>query len=139
MAREALPAAGQAGNGGCPAQGHARAPLAFSETRVPYQPEWGTKRTCPQTGVRFYDFGRDNPVTSPSGHQWTPEPILKSKQPLPFDAPKPETEKEVDADAALETDDLDLENEEAAEVADETDDLGGEEDLTEVPEDRESE
>lgn len=105
---------------------------------MPYQPEWGTKRTCPQTGVRFYDFGRDNPVTSPSGHQWYPEPILKSKQPLPFDAPKPETEKDDAADVALEAEDLDVESEEAAEIADETDDLGGEEDLTEVPEDRDA-
>ena len=25
--------------------------------------EWGTKRTCPKCGTRFYDLGKDDPVT----------------------------------------------------------------------------
>src|SRR3546814_16287549 len=25
--------------------------------------EWGTKRTCPKCGTRFYDLGKEDPVT----------------------------------------------------------------------------
>ena len=27
------------------------------------KPEWGTKRTCPKCATRFYDLGKDEPVT----------------------------------------------------------------------------
>ena len=27
------------------------------------KPEWGTKRTCPKCATRFYDLGKDDPVT----------------------------------------------------------------------------
>ncbi|HWH22295.1 MAG TPA: FYDLN acid domain-containing protein, partial [Allosphingosinicella sp.] len=48
--------------------------------------EWGTKRTCPKCATRFYDLGKDDPVTCIScGVSWEPEPVLKSKQPLPYD------------------------------------------------------
>jgi hypothetical protein len=51
--------------------------------------EWGTKRSCPKCGTRFYDLGKEDPVTCiECGVAWDPEPVLKSKQPLPFDAPK---------------------------------------------------
>ena len=51
--------------------------------------EWGTKRSCPKCGVRFYDLGKEDPVTCVAcGITWDPEPVLKSKQPLPYDAPK---------------------------------------------------
>ncbi|WP_265563868.1 FYDLN acid domain-containing protein [Sphingomicrobium arenosum] len=50
------------------------------------KPEWGTKRTCPKCSTRFYDLGNDEPVTCiECGAEWIPEPVLKSKQPLPFD------------------------------------------------------
>ena len=90
------------------------------------KPEWGTKRVCPQTGERFYDLGKDNPVTSPSGFQWYPEPVLKSKQPMPFDAPKPAPSKQApDGDLAE-----DLEVDEDEEVsADDDVDLGGDDDI----------
>ena len=53
--------------------------------------EWGTKRTCPKCGNRFYDLGKEDPVTCIAcGVAWDPEPVLKSKQPMPFDAPKKE-------------------------------------------------
>ena len=53
--------------------------------------EWGTKRTCPKCATRFYDLGKDDPVTCiECSSTWTPEPILKSKQPLPFEAAKPD-------------------------------------------------
>jgi uncharacterized protein (TIGR02300 family) len=91
------------------------------------KPEWGTKRSCPKCGTRFYDLGKDDPATCIScGLAWAPEPVLKSKQPLPFDAPKPEKVKEeVDSDLA--------EGIEAAEdeepSADDDNDLGGDDDL----------
>jgi uncharacterized protein (TIGR02300 family) len=95
------------------------------------KPEWGTKRTCPKCGTRFYDLGNDSPVTCINcGVHWEPDPILKSKQPLPFDAPKPEKEKKVvedDEDTDL-AEDLDLADEEEAPVDDDND-LGGDDDL----------
>ena len=49
------------------------------------KPEWGTKRSCPKCSTRFYDLGKDEPVTCIScGNAWHPEPVLKSKQPLPY-------------------------------------------------------
>jgi uncharacterized protein (TIGR02300 family) len=51
------------------------------------KPEWGAKRTCPKCSTRFYDLGRDNPVHCiECGTDFMPEPVLKSKQPLPFEA-----------------------------------------------------
>ena len=67
------------------------------------KPEWGTKRTCPKCATRFYDLGNDTPVTCINcSVTWDPEPILKSKQPLPYEeaAPKPEIEV-VDGDLAV--------------------------------------
>ncbi|MGB7404587.1 MAG: FYDLN acid domain-containing protein, partial [Pacificimonas sp.] len=50
------------------------------------QADWGTKRTCPECNTRFYDLGEDDPATCVEcGHEWVPEPVLKAKQPLPFD------------------------------------------------------
>lgn len=97
------------------------------------KPEWGTKRTCPQTGERFYDLGNDNPVTSPNGHQWYPEPVLKSKQPIPIDDPEKAKAGEADTDLAADTEDdelKDIENIDDAEAsADQDVDLGGDDDL----------
>ena len=83
--------------------------------------EWGTKRACPKCGVRFYDLGKEDPVD-----QWEPEPVLKSKQPLPFE----EAEKKKD-DADLAGDDLDVDVD-AVDNDDSPDndiDLGGDDDL----------
>ena len=50
------------------------------------KPEWGTKRSCPKCSTRFYDLGSDNPVTCVAcGNAFHPEPVLKSKQPLPYE------------------------------------------------------
>jgi uncharacterized protein (TIGR02300 family) len=96
---------------------------------MPIKPEWGTKRTCPQTGVRFYDLGKDNPVTSPNGFTWYPEPILKSKQPLAFEQVKPES-KEADSDLAGEDEDIEaITGEDEEPSADDEVDLGGDDDL----------
>ena len=90
------------------------------------KPEWGTKRTCPKCGTRFYDLEKDDPVTCiECGNQWEPEPVLKSKQPLPFDAPKKDAKTEDDSD--LDSEDLDIEEDNPS--PDDEVDLGGDDDL----------
>lgn len=92
------------------------------------KPEWGAKRSCPKCATRFYDLGKDDPVTCINcGNVWTPEPVLKSKQPMPYEeekkaAPdKPET----DLDA-----DLDLDVDEEGEISpDDEVDIGTDDDL----------
>jgi len=70
------------------------------------KPEWGTKRTCPKCSTRFYDLTNDDPVHCiECGTEWVPEPVLKSKQPMPFEAPTPAA-KEKAEDADLEAEDL---------------------------------
>ncbi|MEM8918094.1 MAG: TIGR02300 family protein [Pseudomonadota bacterium] len=89
--------------------------------------EWGTKRTCPQTGERFYDLGKDNPVTSPNGHQWYPEAALKSKQPMPFEEnEKKDAKKE---ETAVDDEDLDINIDDDEPSPDNEVDLGGDDDL----------
>lgn len=92
--------------------------------------EWGTKRTCPKCATRFYDLGKEDPVTCiECGVSWEPEPVLKSKQPLPFEAAKPATSKE-QPDSDLAADDLDLDvDEDAEENPDDEVDIGGDEDI----------
>ena len=95
------------------------------------KPEWGTKRTCPKCSTRFYDLGTEDPVHCINcGTEWIPEPVLKSKQPLAFEAAAPapkEKEQEQDEDLAAE----ELTVDEDAEVsADEEVDLDtGDDDL----------
>ena len=89
--------------------------------------EWGTKRACPKCGTRFYDLGKDNPVTCiECGTNFEPETVLKSKQPLPFDAPKPVAAKQTQ-DADLAEDLAPDEDEEPS--ADDDVDLGGDDDI----------
>jgi len=93
------------------------------------KPEWGTKRTCPKCATRFYDLAKDDPVTCINcGYAWEPEPILKSKQPLPFEAVKADTAKD-DVLAGGDEDDLDIAVEEEEPSADDEVDLGGDDDL----------
>ncbi|WP_157216460.1 TIGR02300 family protein [Flavisphingomonas formosensis] len=92
------------------------------------KPEWGTKRTCPKCGTRFYDLGKDDPVSCiECGTAWEPEPVLKSKQPLPFDVPKKEVEQQK-GDADLGDEDLDI-DEDAEPSPDDDVDLGGDDDI----------
>ena len=91
------------------------------------KPEWGTKRTCPKCATRFYDLGKEDPVTCINcGTAWEPEPILKSKQPLPFEVVK--TDKPEKDDADLEGEDIDIAEDEEPSADDEVD-LGGDDDL----------
>ena len=94
------------------------------------KPEWGTKRTCPKCATRFYDLGKDNPVNCiECGNVWEPDPVLKSKQPLPFDAPKKESEAKAAVDGGLDEDlDLDVVEDEEPSPDDDVD-LGGDDDL----------
>ncbi len=64
-------------------------------------PELGTKRTCPVTGRKFYDLGKD-PIVSPYTGQSYPrsafEPTGRAAAAKP--APDEEEEEEAEADAA---------------------------------------
>ncbi len=91
--------------------------------------EWGIKRSCPKCGTRFYDLGKGDPVTCIAcGVSWEPEPVLKSKQPLPFDAPKKEVVVDQEADADLAAEELEI-DEDAEENPDDEVDIGGDEDI----------
>ena len=101
-----------------------------SRSHILIKPEWGTKRACPKCNTRFYDLAKDDPVTCINcGNAWTPEPILKSKQPLSYDQPKAAAVKDpVEGELAEE----DLEIDEAEVPADDDTDIGGEDELAEV-------
>src|SRR6478609_1564317 len=89
------------------------------------KPEWGTKRACPKCGTRFYDLTKDEPVTCIScSYAWEPEPILKSKQPMPFEAVKAAPDKPEAVDSDLGDEDLDIAEDEEPSPDDDVD-LGG--------------
>jgi uncharacterized protein (TIGR02300 family) len=92
------------------------------------KPEWGAKHGCPKCGVRFYDLGKDDPVTCVEcGYAWHPDPVLKSKQPIPYEEiQKEKPEAAPDADLA---DDEDLDIDEDEDSPDNDVDLGGDDDL----------
>ncbi len=78
------------------------------------KPEWGTKRTCPECGTRFYDLGRNDPaVCIDCGHEWVPEPVLKSRQIVVEQAP---AEAKVEADDAEDVVDVEVDVEDVADV-----------------------
>jgi len=90
-------------------------------------PEWGAKRTCPKCSTRFYDLGKDEPITCiECGNAWMPEPVLKSKQPLPFEIAAPDKAK---ADEDLGAEDLVPDEDEEPSADDEVDLATGEDDL----------
>ena len=92
------------------------------------KPEWGTKRTCPKCSLRFYDLGKEEPVACiECGNQWYPEPVLKSKQPIPFEQIKKEKVLE-EQDSDLADDDLE-DIDEDSDSPDNDVDLGGDDDL----------
>ena len=94
------------------------------------KPEWGSKRTCPKCGLRFYDLGKDDPVNCiECGNSWTPEPVLKSKQPMPFEVVEDKA-KVADGDLADDDLDLDVDGVDDDDVSPDNDvDLGGDDDL----------
>lgn len=72
------------------------------------KPEWGSKRSCPKCEERFYDLGNEDPCTCVEcGNEWTPEPVLKSKQPIPFQSEEKKKDGEqADSDLAAADDEL---------------------------------
>ena len=94
------------------------------------KPEWGHKRTCPKCSTRFYDLGNDEPVTCiECGTQWVPEPVLKSKQPLPFEAPTAAAKETAEPDSDLGAEDLVPDEDEEPSADDEVDIGTGDDDL----------
>jgi uncharacterized protein (TIGR02300 family) len=94
------------------------------------KPEWGTKRTCPKCSTRFYDLGNEDPVHCIScGSDFVPEPVLKSKQPLAFEAAAPTTKEPAAADDELAADDLVPDEDEEVSADEEVDLNTGDDDL----------
>ena len=94
------------------------------------KPEWGTKRTCPKCATRFYDLGKDDPVGCiECGHTFNPEPVLKSKQPMPFEVAAPVADKPEAADQDLGAEDLVPDEDEEISADDEVDLATGEDEL----------
>jgi uncharacterized protein (TIGR02300 family) len=92
------------------------------------KPEWGAKHGCPKCGTRFYDLGKDDPVTCiDCGNQWYPEPVLKTKQPIPFEEIEKKKQEEVVEDTELDDEDLDIDDDDVS--PDNDVDLGGDDDL----------
>ena len=93
------------------------------------KPEWGTKRTCPKCSTRFYDLGSEDPVHCINcDNEWVPEPVLKSKQPLTFEAAAP-VAKEQTQDDELAGEDLVPDEDEEVSADEEVDLNTGDEDL----------
>jgi len=93
------------------------------------KPEWGTKRTCPKCSTRFYDLGAEDPVHCINcGTDFIPEPVLKSKQPLTFEAVQTTKEPEK-ADDDLAADDLAIDEDEEVSADEEVDIDTGDDDL----------
>ena len=93
------------------------------------KPEWGTKRTCPKCSTRFYDLGKEDPVHCINcDNEWVPEPVLKSKQPMAFEA-APAAAKEPAPDPDLEAEELVPDEDEEVSADEEVDLNTGDEDL----------
>src|SRR6201989_2348452 len=90
----------------------ARQPYSTGVETQMVKPEWGTKRTCPKCSTRFYDLGKEDPVHCiECGTDFIAEPVLKSKQPLAFEAAPQQKEPEK-ADDDLAADDLAIDEDE---------------------------
>jgi uncharacterized protein (TIGR02300 family) len=108
----------------------AERPTEFKlETCPMVKPEWGAKRTCPKCSTRFYDLGHDNPVHCINcGTDFMPEAVLKSKQPMAFEA-APVAVKEPAEDKELAADDLAVDEDEEISPDEEVDLETGDDDL----------
>ena len=83
-------------------------PLTHKEDDMPKE-EWGTKRLCPKTGKRFYDLNKD-PIISPyTGEVVEPETDSKNRTMVADKA----DQKSVAAD---QTDDVVLDDDDAADI-----------------------
>jgi uncharacterized protein (TIGR02300 family) len=94
------------------------------------KPEWGTKRTCPKCSTRFYDLGKDDPVHCiECGNDFIPDPVLKSKQPMAFEAAAPAAKEPAQVDNELAADDLAVDEDEEISPDEEVDLETGDSDL----------
>ncbi|MEX1147094.1 MAG: FYDLN acid domain-containing protein [Sphingomonadales bacterium] len=97
--------------------------------------EWGTKRTCPKCGERFYDLRKPSPLECVAcGATFEPEVVLKSKQPAPVEEVK--KPKKVRVETADDGDlddikDVEIEDDEESEDLIEDDDID-DDDVTDV-------
>ena len=71
------------------------------------KPEWGTKRICPSCGTRYYDLLREPVICPNCSTPYDPEAFLKSRRARPI----PAVEKELEPVGAEELD-TDIETEE---------------------------
>jgi uncharacterized protein (TIGR02300 family) len=100
------------------------------ETYLMVKPEWGSKRTCPKCSTRFYDLGKDDPVHCiECGTDFVPEPVLKSKQPLAFEAAPVVAKEPAAADDELAADDLAVDEDAEVSADEEVDIDTGDDDL----------
>jgi len=103
--------------------------LFIGDVTLMVKPEWGTKRTCPKCSTRFYDLGTEDPVHCINcGTDFVPDPVLKSKQPLAFEAVAPQP-KEPAEDRDLEAEDLAVDEDEEVSADEEVDLDTGDDDL----------
>ena len=97
------------------------------------KPEWGTKRSCPKCGTRFYDLGKDSPVVCiDCAHEWKPEPVLKSKQPVAEAVHKAAPEVKEDKDDVVVDEGLKVEADDADDAEDVAVDDDGDSDVSDV-------
>ena len=110
--------------------GRARdADILTGDHNLMVKPGWGAKRTCPKCSTRFYDLGKDDPVHCiECGTDFVPEPVLKSKQPMAFEA-APAQAKEPAEDKELAADDLAVDEDEEISPDEEVDLETGDNDL----------
>ncbi|HXQ50703.1 MAG TPA: TIGR02300 family protein [Stellaceae bacterium] len=62
--------------------------------------EWGTKRTCPNCGTRYYDLHHDPIICPKCGAAFDVEAVLKTRRvrvAAPVEVPEPVVEEEIDA------------------------------------------
>ncbi|MFN4090453.1 MAG: TIGR02300 family protein [Alphaproteobacteria bacterium] len=102
-------------------------------------PELGTKRTCLQCGVRFYDLERTTIVCPKCGHEHTAELFARNRRlrsTTADAAPKPKRVAPVVVAEPAEDDvdvEVEVDDEETDETFEDTADIGGDEDeLAEV-------